>query len=238
MSTHTATTGVRPRLLDLYSCAGGAAMGYHLAGFDVVGVDITAQPRYPFEFHKANALEYLAEHGHEYDAIHASPPCHDRSSLSNVSGADGTGWLLPATRTALQALGRPYVIENVPGARMPGAVTLCGTEFGLTANTTTRGVVWLKRHRQFESNALLMGAGGCYCARKRGRIIGVYGTGDGGPARGWKGSIGDRRAVMGIDWMNRSELAQAIPPAMTRFVGEQLLTHIAATSLESPAGAR
>ena len=110
---------------------------------------------------------------------------------------------------------------------MPGALTLCGTEFGLTVNAATRGIGF-RRHRQFESNALLMGAGGCYCSSKRGRIIGVYGTGDGGPARGWKGSLGDRRAVMGIDWMNRVELAQAIPPAMTRFVGEQLLSHLAA----------
>ncbi|NUR25629.1 MAG: DNA cytosine methyltransferase [Catenulispora sp.] len=218
---------MRKRLLDLFCCAGGAGMGYHLAGFDVVGVDIRPQPNYPFEFHQADALEYLTAHGHQFDAVHASPPCHDHTSLSNVAGLDGSAWLLTATRQALRAFGRPYVIENVPGAVMPGAITLCGTEFGLHTDTNARGRVWLRRHRQFESNTLLMGAGGCYCRTKRGRIIGVYGTGDGGPSRGWKGSIGDRRTVMGIDWMTRGELAQAIPPAMTRFVGEQLLTHLA-----------
>jgi DNA (cytosine-5)-methyltransferase 1 len=212
-----------PRLLDLFCCAGGAGMGYHRAGFEVVGIDINPQPRYPFEFHQADALEYLAAHGHEFDAIHASPPCRDHTTLASIHGLAGSGWLLAATRSALANLSKPYVIENVPGARMPGAITFCGTEFGLTAESTAKGRVWLKRHRQFESNILLMGAGGCYCRKKRGRIIGVYGHGDGG-GRGWKGSYANRKEVMGIDWMTRDELAQAIPPAMTQFIGEQLMT--------------
>ncbi|NUT23813.1 MAG: DNA cytosine methyltransferase [Hamadaea sp.] len=219
----------RPRLLDLFCCAGGASMGYHLAGFDVVGVDNRPQPNYPFTFHQGDALEFLAAHGDRFDAIHASPPCHDHTPLANVVGHDGTGWLLDATRTALDILGRPYVIENVPGADMPGAVTLCGTEFGLHTDTATRGRVWLRRHRRFESNRLLMGAGGCYCHTKRGRIIGVYGTGDSGQGHGWKGSFTDRQTVMGIDWMTREELSQAIPPAMTRFIGEQLLAALIPT---------
>lgn len=96
---------MRPRLLDLFCCQGGAARGYADAGFDVVGVDITPQPRYPFEFHQGDALEFLAEHGAEFDAVHASPPCHDHGSLKSLSGLNGTGWLLAATRDALTELG-------------------------------------------------------------------------------------------------------------------------------------
>jgi DNA (cytosine-5)-methyltransferase 1 len=226
----------RPRLLDLYSCAGGAAMGYHLAGFDVTGVDINPQPRYPFTHHTADALEYLTAHGHDYDAVHASPPCHDHSSLASVAGVDGTAWMLPAVRYLLRRLGKPYVIENVPGAPLDNPVWLCGTEFGLAADTTSRGRVWLRRHRGFESNMLLMGAGGCTCTARRGRIIGVYGTGDGGnrpSGSGWKGDFTTRKQVMGIDWMNREELSQAIPPAMTQFIGEQLIDHLTAVTAGS-----
>src|SRR5688572_23557876 len=96
---------MRPRLLDLYSGAGGAAMGYHQAGFDVVGVDVRPQPRYPFEFIQADALDVLADRSFiaGFQAVHASPPCHDHSSLATVAGQDGTGWLLPATRELLNA---------------------------------------------------------------------------------------------------------------------------------------
>lgn len=221
---------MKPRLLDLYAGASGAGVGYAQAGFDVTGVDINPQPRYPLAFVQADALEYLAAHGHEFDAIHASPPCHDHTSLSSITGTDGTGTLLPSTREQLKRLGRPYVIENVPGAAMVGPVVLCGSEFGLSTDHNGRRV-WLKRHRQFESNVLLMGAGGCNCYGRQ--IIGVYGHGDGGGRgrrKGWKGTFALRKAVMGIDWMDRDELAQAIPPAMTCFIGEQLITRLAVTT--------
>lgn len=218
------------RLLDLYCGAGGAAMGYHRAGFDVVGVDIAPQPRYPFTFVQADALDYLTAYGHQFDAIHASPPCQDHSALCSVRGAHGTGWMLEATRDALIRLDVPWVIENVPGAPMPGAVVLCGTEFGLSTDVVGKGRVWLRRHRLFESSVLLMGAGRCHCYRRP--IIGVYGHGDGGH-RGWKGSIRDRRAVMGIDWMTRDELAQAVPPAYTEHVGEQLVDHLSSVPVAS-----
>jgi len=214
------------RLLDLFSGAGGAAMGYHRAGFEVVGVDHVMQPRYPFEHYVADALEFLAAHGHEFDAVHASPPCHDHSSLSARTGLDGTAGLLEQARTALRAWGGPYVIENVAGAPMPGALVLCGTEFGLSAQTPS-GRRWLRRHRQFESNVFIPGAGGCNCAGRS--IGGVYGDGGGGQmARGWKlvGALAEE--AMGIDWMSRRELSQAIPPAYTRHVGEWLMAALTA----------
>lgn len=211
------------RLLDLYSGAGGAAMGYHRAGFDVTGVDIAPQRHYPFPHVVSDALEYLAAHGSEFDVVHASPPCRDFTHLTNARGVSGrTGGLLAATRDALKALGHPYVIENVPGAPMIGALVLCGSEFGLGAEGA-RGFMRLRRHRLFESNVFLMGAGGCTCAsREPGRLIGVYGHGTGG-GRGWNGFTAAARTAMGIDWMNRGELSQAIPPAMTQFIGEQLI---------------
>lgn len=217
---------VKPKLLDLFCGAGGASVGYHLAGFDVTGVDLRHQPRYPFEFIRGDALDYVKEHGHEYDALAGSPPCHDHSALSTVAGKDGTGWLLDATRQAFIASGKPYVIENVPGAAMNYPLQLCGTEFDL-CTTGPRGPIWLRRHRLFESNLFLMAAGGCSCFGRN--IIGVYGHGDGGgrtAGKGWKGTFAMRKAVMGIDWMNREELAQAIPPAYTRFIGDQLMNGI------------
>src|SRR4051812_8319935 len=103
------------RLLDLYCGQGGAAVGYRRAGFDdIVGVDLAPQPRYPFPFAQGDALAYLAEHGHEFDAIHASPPCQDHSALRTMrtSTPHDTAWLLAATRDALEAVGRPWVMEN------------------------------------------------------------------------------------------------------------------------------
>lgn len=223
----------KPYLLDLYCGAGGAARGYADAGFEVVGVDINPQPRYPYEFHQYDALTLLRAQRngwegwpHHFDAVHASPPCHDHSTLSSITGADGSGALLATTRELLARLGRPYVIENVMGAPMREALVLCGSELGLSTHYNGRRI-WLRRHRQFESNILLMGAGGCNCYGRH--IIGVYGHGDGGGRgrrKGWKGTFALRKDVMGIDWMNRDELAQAIPPAYTRFIGEQLIERI------------
>ena len=103
------------RCLDLFCCAGGAGMGYHRAGFEVVGVDLNLQPRYPFEFHQADALEFVAEHAHEFDFIHASPPCQAYSKTRTLHGNDHPELVEP-TRSALQATGLPYIIENVVGA--------------------------------------------------------------------------------------------------------------------------
>jgi DNA (cytosine-5)-methyltransferase 1 len=136
--------------------------------------------------------------------------------------------MLAHTRERLAATGRPYVIENVSGAPMPGALTLCGTEFGLQTATRHGGQRWLKRHRLFESNVPLWGAGGCYCAGKP--IGGVYGNGGGGAmTRGYKLNLAESRDAMGCHWMNRAEVSQAIPPAYTEHIGAQLLAHLEAT---------
>jgi DNA (cytosine-5)-methyltransferase 1 len=205
------------RLLDLFCCAGGAAMGYHRAGFDVVGVDNRPQPRYPFEFHRGDALEYLAVHGAEFDAVHASPPCQDHSAMRTMPNyrPHGTARLLPDTRAALVALGRPWIIENVPGAPMRPDVILCGSQFGLPG---------LRRHRWFETSwqafdlavpcshvgyaVTVVGEGGRY-SKRRPHIPGTV--------------LADAEAAMGIDWMTRKEIVQAIPPAYTEYLGGMLL---------------
>lgn len=220
------------KLLDLYSKAGGAGMGYHRAGFDVIGVDIEPQPRYPFEFIQADAIEMLADIAFvsQFDAIHASPPCKVHTSLKAFSAAHHVD-LIPDTRRLLEASGLPYVIENVVGAPMVSPVTLCGSMFDL-------GV---RRHRLFETNWALpqpacrhaeqAAASPMYAVKRyhSGRpvvtpspVIGVYGGGKGlGP-----GEVDMWRAAMGIAWMTRDELAQAIPPAYTRHVGHALMAHL------------
>ena len=131
----------KPKALDLYCKAGGTSMGLHRAGFEVTGVDIEPQKRYPFEFVLGDALEYCAQHGHEFDLVVAGPPCQLYSvtaSLSNGNHPD----LVGPTREALIATGKPYIIENVPGSPLINPLVLCGTMFGLA----------LIRHRLFENN--------------------------------------------------------------------------------------
>ena len=132
------------RLLDLFSGAGGAGMGYSRAGFEVVGVDHEPQPRYPFEFHCDDAFAFMEKHGHEFDVIHASPPCQAFTDLKDMHNAKNHADLLTPMRTALQAMGKPYVIENVEGAPMRNFITLCGGAFALGTDTAE-----LRRHRRF-----------------------------------------------------------------------------------------
>lgn len=222
---------MRPRLLDLFCGAGGAGMGYHRAGFDVVGVDINPQPRYPFDFIQGDAIAYAAEHGTEYDAIHASPPCQAFSALKSlVDAVHGDrrvhANLIEPVRRALIASCRPYVIENVPGAPLIDPVKLCGSSFGRP----------IRRHRLFESRVALLTPP---CAHRqmpiafqvslgdartrpdrpliRSRFVGVYGnTHQAGDHARW-------REAMGIDWMVRRELTQAIPPDYTELLGGHLI---------------
>jgi len=206
-------------------------MGYARAGFEVVGVDVKPQPRYPFEFHQADAMTYPLD---GFDVIHASPPCQAYSISRNAHRAVHPD-LLPATIERLRAAAVPWIVENVPGAPIAGALTLCGTEFALRAfDPATQSWLALKRHRLFESNMLLMGAGGCYCHGQR--IGGVYGGGstDHVHARevrhgGYTPHMTVREQLMGIDWMTRDELSQAIPPAYTQHIGEQVLALIGST---------
>jgi DNA (cytosine-5)-methyltransferase 1 len=212
-------------LLDLFCGAGGAAIGYHRAGFTVVGVDHQPQPRYPFEFHEADAMDYLAEHGSKFHAIHASPPCQAYSPMR----ARHTGKQYPAlvdhVRDMLLGYLCPWVIENVSGARLPTHIQLCGTMFGL-------GV---RRHRLFECSDLLLVD--MRCRHKRGDLppVGVYGhtggaerrTKNGKPAAPRHG-LEDWKMAMGIDWMTCEELSQAIPPAYTEWLGKHLLALVEA----------
>jgi DNA (cytosine-5)-methyltransferase 1 len=216
---------VKPRLLDLFCKAGGASMGYHRAGFEVVGVDIEPQPHYPFEFIQADALEKLADKEFiaGFDAVAGSPPCQSESDMRHRTGIDYEDFLTP-TLELLAGIDKPWVVENVASTKkMPGSLILCGTEFGLKARCRGGEVRWLSRHRRFGSNVFLLGAGGCHCTR--GKLIGgVYGTGGGGPMnRGYKFHAPEGREAMGIDWMTWPELSQAIPPAYTEFIGRQLV---------------
>ena len=205
----------RPRLLDLFSGAGGAAVGYHRAGFEVVGVDHVPQKHYPFEFHQADAFEYCRERGQEFDVIHASPPCQAYSKMACLRPDKQHPDLVSATRTSLMATGRHYVIENVPGAPLRNAIILCGSMFGLRSS---RG--YLQRHRLFECTIAIM-VPEC---RHVGHAIGVYGGGGSSRLRSRTAiNVAEARELMGIDWMPRDSLSQAIPPAYTEFLSKQLL---------------
>jgi DNA (cytosine-5)-methyltransferase 1 len=206
----------RPRLLDLFCCAGGAAKGYHDAGFDVIGVDVQDQPNYPYTFYRGDWSEFM-DAGWDFDAIHASPPCQAYSTLRHRTGEDYVD-LVSVVRERLIATGLPYVIENVPGAPLLNPIQLCGSSFGLGANGRQ-----LRRHRLFETNFPVM-APPCI---HNGQPIGVYGTGGGGQmTRGYKGTTEEYREAMGIDWATRAEIAQAIPPAYTEHIGGYLLAEV------------
>lgn len=219
---------MKPRLLDLFCCEGGAARGYADAGFEVIGVDIEPQPRYPYEFHRGDATAWPLD---GFDAVHASPPCHDHSDLADRTGRDhGTAWMLPHTIERLRASGLPFVVENVAGHRvkqhMDGAVMLCGSMFGLGAVDGGYYRI-LKRHRLFVTSLPVLTPPD----RCSGRAVGgVYGDGGAGQqTRGYRFHTEQARDAMGIDWMTGDGRSQAIPPAYTRFLGEQLMNVLAAT---------
>jgi DNA (cytosine-5)-methyltransferase 1 len=212
----------RLRLLDLFCGGGGSARGYQLAGFHVTGVDVRPMPRYAGdEFVLGDALEYLAAHGREFDAVHASPPCQDHSPLRSRAGEHGTGWLLDATLELLAEQPAVWVVENVGAAHNRADILLCGEMFGLRT----------VRHRRFTIDprmpALL-----AQPAHRRHRRPTSTKNRISALAEGHNlsvtGNIGVHAGVpcMGIDWMTGDELSQAIPPAYTQFIGEQLLAHL------------
>jgi DNA (cytosine-5)-methyltransferase 1 len=209
----------KPVLLDAYCGAGGAARGYQMAGFYVIGVDIAPQPRYAGdEFHRGDAIEFIRRHGRAFDAIHASPPCQAYTAMRRLGKRAGEGApdLVAATRAALARAGRPWVIENVVGAPLRHPLKVCGSSFGL-------GV---RRHRLFESSEFLLGR---RCQhRQQPHPIGVYGDhpqqpGDRTYRVNRARTLAEGQAAMGIDWMLWAELTQAIPPAFCEHVGAQLL---------------
>ena len=218
--------GRRPRLLDLFCCAGGASMGYQRAGFEVVGVDINPQPNYPFEFVQADAMALDVEWVASFDAVHASPPCQGYSVLSARTGT-GHLWakLIEPVRALLKDSGRPYIIENVVGAPLIDPVVLCGTMFdGLR----------VIRHRLFESNVGIFVPSPCTphpLCHTRDRRKRHYGT-----TNEWTDyvqvngggncSVAAARDAMRIDWMTKKELNEAIPPAYTEWIGSQIVAHV------------
>ena len=208
----------RPRLLDLFCCAGGATRGYQLAGFHVVGVDIEPQPDYcGDEFIQDDALEFPLD---GFDAIHASPPCQSFTAYRRKGHGVGDGYpdLIKPVRARLEQSGLPWVIENVAGAPLRNAVMLCGSSFGLD----------VRRHRYFESNVPLT-APPCDHSWQTPRFppatnrtnlrrtveVGV-----------WRIPLEVQQRAMGIDWMPLRSLSEAIPPAYTEFIGRQLLAAV------------
>ena len=222
------------RLLDLFCGAGGAAMGYHRAGFEeIVGVDLFPQPHYPFVFVQRDALEFVAEYGHDFDVIHASPPCQAYSRCRTMHTCRENEYpdLVEATLETLQESGKPFVLENVPGAPFGnlGVVELCGLSFGLK----------LFRHRRFASNLLLFAP---EHLAHRGRRVGEQGmvsmVGHGDSGRGripWSHRSAEAwKKASGINGMTMAEMAQAIPPAYTEFLGRQLLRQLKGTENGGP----
>jgi len=196
-------------------------MGYHWAGFDVVGVDIAPQPHYPFEFHQADALTYPLD---GFDAIHASPPCQ-AYSVTRALRKRAHPMLVEPTRELLQASGLPWVMENVVGAPLANALVLCGTMFeGLR----------VYRHRLFECDPpLYFPPLACNHSFSMPASKGQYHTletQDFITAVGHNFSASSGRIALGIDWMTRDEMAQAIPPAYTEWIGRQLLSAIEAAA--------
>jgi DNA (cytosine-5)-methyltransferase 1 len=212
---------MKPRLLDLFCCAGGAARGYQLAGFHVTGIDIKHQPRYIGDvFIQADALEYVAQHGHEYDVIHASPPCQHYTIAQNAAkNAAAHPDLVGPVRELLQATGKPYVIENVIGAPMQNPIMLCGLSFGLK----------VRRHRLFEVPFFAL-TPPCQCKGQDYFVIFGHEVRNRrhGDKSGRKNSIALGRQAMGCEWMTRAELSEAIPPAYTQWIGERLLEQVMA----------
>ncbi|MGC0400518.1 hypothetical protein RKD27_003162 [Streptomyces sp. SAI-126] len=220
----------RPRLLDLFSCAGGAALGYARAGFAVDGCDIAYRPNYPFPYHQGDALDYLAAlitsgEIRRYVFVHASPPCQHGCALTVGTNAS-QGWgrthvdMMAPTRDLLDRTGLPYVIEQPNGrAEIRKDLTLCGEMFGL-------GVI---RHRNFELGGWTTGRPAHVPHRGRvrgyrhgrfydGPYVAAYGSGGGKP------TISELQAAMGITWTDvREELTEAIPPAYSEFIGRAYL---------------
>jgi DNA (cytosine-5)-methyltransferase 1 len=215
----------RPRALDLFCCAGGVSVGLQRAGFDVTGVDIHPQPRYRGGvFVQEDALAYPLD---GFDFIWASPPCQAFTKLRVLHPEHRAPDLIAAVRTRLEASGAAWVIENVPGAPLRAPILLCGSMFP--------ELVALQRHRLFESSLRLL-APSCNHAiwkwglpvaksnlrrgRTKRRVVGVYGGGLG------TGDYAMWTAAMGIDWMTRKQLSQAIPPAYAEYLGRQVIAQL------------
>lgn len=224
------------RMLDLFCGAGGAAMGYHRAGFEVVGVDINPQPNYPFRFMEGDALRFLAEVAEHcgFDVIHASPPCqHFTKYGNNVKDIrERYEDLVEPTRDLLIATGLPYVIENVERAPLIDPVKLCGSMFD------GKGTNDIQRHRLFESNLPLAAPSRCdHSIWEPDRYPGGRSKSRGGHSQAlvrktmeigsWDIPLEKQKWGMGVDWkLTVRELSEAVPPAYTEYLGLQLRAHL------------
>lgn len=204
------------KVLDLFCGAGGASMGYHLAGFDVTGIDIKHGKRYPFNYIRRDVMTLTVQDLEPYDLIHASPPCQTYSITKHLRIAQGKKTdkldLVEPVRNLLIESGKPYVIENVIGSPLIDPVLVCGSAFGLK----------VRRHRLFESNKPIKGT---KCDHKaQGRPIGIYGSLNDEIPKGGKTAktIEEGRLAMGIHWMIWGELVEAIPPKYTEWIANQL----------------
>jgi DNA (cytosine-5)-methyltransferase 1 len=226
----------KPRLLDLFCCAGGAGVGYNLAGFEIVGVDLSPQPRYPFEFIQADALNLDPEFIATFDAVHASPPCQSYSDLAKRN-RNAHEWprLIDPVREMLVRANLPYVIENVEGAPLINPIVLCGTMFPKLR---------VLRHRLFEASFAILTPP----HRKHPKVHTFdrrkahYGKTDEWTdfvqvTGGGNCTLAAAREAMGIDWMSKGEINEAIPPAYTEFIGRQLLSQMSLTSGQSAGAA-
>ncbi len=217
----------RPKLLDLFCKAGGTSAGYDQAGFEVVGVDIAHQKNYPFEFYQADWLEFVIANYWKFDVIAASPPCQEYSRMAHLATREYPK-LVGDVRDVLKWTGKPFVIENVVGAPLVTPLMLCGSMFaGLR----------VYRHRLFECNPIIWWSPSvCAHRARKGRKPGMYKYDASGKrvlasfansdvltitGNGYK--LPDGRLAMGIGWMTRAELSQAIPPAYTEYVGKEMI---------------
>ena len=212
-----------PWLLDLYCCAGGAAVGYWRAGFNVVGVDILPQKRYPFTFVQADALDVLrgqiANLGiRHFAVIHASPPCEHYSKTQRIQSLAYPDLIGP-TRDLLAPLGIPYVIENVEDAQdeLIDPIRLCGGTFPELRTY---------RHRLFESSVPLTAPPHAKHTVKQTKMGRTPKPGEYMHVVGNFSGVEYAREAMGISWMGRDELKEAIPPAYTEYIGKQLMTNL------------
>ncbi len=198
------------KIADLFCGAGGAGMGLHRAGFEVVGFDIEPQKNYPFEFHQQDALAVDLS---GFDAIWASPPCQAYSSMTRDPSKHPD--MYDPTRSLLEATGKPFIIENVIGAPYNSGIILCGSMFGLV----------VRRHRNFETSWLMFQPT-CH-HEKQGRPITVTGQGGGRPRpHSWKGIKAEWPSYMEMSWATPAECTQAIPPAYSQYLGKQLIQYL------------
>jgi len=217
----------RPLLLDLFCCEGGAATGYHRAGFDVIGVDIKTRPLYPFPFVQGDALSPPFDLA-RFDAIHASPPCQLYSVSTVMHDQSSYPDLVDPTRRMLESSGVPWVIENVPGSPLVergqttfdgrSTIMLCGSMLGMER---------VQRHRLFESNVPLVEPGPCRHSEQT-DVMTIVGHSE----QGRSGRVGDhwglaaRRKAMGMPWASRDGIPEAIPPAYAEYIGRQLIEQL------------